>query len=56
MNTKNLNIVSDTFGEIIEEIKQRNLSKHNMPKLIVETGLSMIYGVPGMGELADYLN
>ena len=56
MNTKNINIISDAFGEIIEDIKQRNLSKHNMPKLIVGTGLSMIYGVPGMGALADYLN
>lgn len=56
MDVKKLEIQSDAFDEIIEDIKQRNLSRNNMPKLIVGTGLSIIYGVPGMKELAEYLN
>lgn len=27
-----------------------------MPKLIIGTGLSMVYGVPGMKELSEYLH
>ena len=55
MNTEHLEIHSENFDDIVEDIKQRNLSRNNMPKLIVGTGLSVIYGVPGMRELADYL-
>ena len=55
MDIEHLEIHSDTFDEIIEDIKQRNLSRNNMPKLIVGTGLSVIYGVPGMKELAEHL-
>ena len=55
MNVKCMDINSDTFGDIVEDIKQTNLSRNNMPKLIVGTGLSMIYGVPGMKELAEHL-
>lgn len=55
MGAKELEIQSDIFGEIIEDIKQRNLSRNNMPKLIIGTGLSIIYGVPGMWKLAGYL-
>lgn len=47
---------ADIFDEIVEDIKRKNLSKDNMPKLIVGTGLSVIYGVPGMKELAKHLN
>ena len=59
MKTKHLNLRSgdgDTFDNIIEDIKQRNLSKDNMPKLIIGTGLSITYGIPGMGKLAEYLD
>lgn len=56
MKIENLDIQSDFFSEIVEDIKQKNLSKNNMPKVIVGTGLSIIYGVPGMGALATYLD
>lgn len=55
MDAEKLETQSDYFNEIIEDIKQRNLSRNNMPKLIVGTGLSIIYGIPGMKELAQYL-
>ena len=50
-----LEIHSEIFDDIVEDIKQRNLSRNNMPKIIVGTGLSVIYGVPGMKELAEHL-
>ena len=56
MKIETLDIQSDFFSEIVEDIKQKNLSKNNMPKLVVGTGLSIIYGVPGMGALAIYLD
>lgn len=55
MSIEHLEIHSDIFDEIVEDIKQRNLSRNNMPKLIVGTGLSVIYGVPGMRDLAEHL-
>lgn len=55
MNTEHLDIHSKIFDDIVEDIKQRNLSRNNMPKVIVGTGLSVIYGVPGMRELAEHL-
>lgn len=55
MNTEHLETNSDIFDDIVEDIKQRNLSRNNMPKLIVGTGLSVTYGVPGMRELAEHL-
>ena len=55
MDIEHLEIHSDTFDDIVEDIKQRNLSRNSMPKLIVGTGLSMIYGVPGMRALAEHL-
>lgn len=55
MCIEHLEIHSGTFDDIVEDIKQRNLSRNNMPKLIVGTGLSMIYGVPGMKALAEHL-
>lgn len=51
-----MEIHSEAFDEIVEDIKQRNLSRNHMPKLIVGTGLSIIYGVPGMKALAEYIN
>lgn len=55
MKAEQLDVHSDIFDEIIEDIKQRNLSRNNMPKLIIGTGLSIVYGIPGMKELAAYL-
>lgn len=55
MKAEQLDVHSDIFDEIIEDIKQRNLSRGNMPKLIIGTGLSIIYGIPGMKKLAAYL-
>ena len=51
MDAEKLETQSDYFNEIIEDIKQRNLSRNNMPKLIVGTGLSIIYGIPGMNDI-----
>lgn len=56
MATDSIKVHSDIFDEIAQDIKQRNLSRNNMPKLIVGTGLSVVYGVPGMAKLAKYLN
>ena len=56
MEAEYLEIQTDRFDCIVEDIKQRNLSRNNMPKIIVGTGLSIIYGVPGMGALSEYLN
>ncbi len=56
MNVEYLDKNSDKFDEIVQDIKQRNLSRNNMPKLIVGTGLSIIYGVPGMSALTEELN
>lgn len=50
-----IEVHSENFDDIVEDIKQRNLSRNNMPKLIIGTGLSVIYGVPGMRELAEHL-
>lgn len=55
MDTKHLEIHSEIFDEIVEDIKQRNLSRNRMPKLIIGTGLSIVYGIPGMSALAEYL-
>lgn len=46
----------EEFDRVIEDIKQANLSRSNMPKLIVGTGLSVAYGVPGMAKLSKYLS
>lgn len=56
MDAEYLETSSDLFDGIVEDIKQKNLSRNNMPKLIVGTGLSIIYGVPGMSALAKYLD
>ena len=51
-----LEIGTGEFDDIIEDIKQKNLSRNNMPKLIVGTGLSICYGVLGMSALVFHLN
>ena len=56
MDAQYLETCSEHFSEIVEDVKQRHLSRNNMPKLIVGTGLSIANGVPGMPELASYLN
>ena len=56
MRTEKLSIHSEEFDLIVEDIKKRNLSRDNMPKLIVGTGLSCTYKVPGMTALAAHLN
>lgn len=48
MEIKHVKIHTDDFDEIIEDIRQRNLSRNNLPKLIVKNGLSMIYDFPAM--------
>ena len=53
---EHIDVDSDFFDVIVEDIKQRNLSRNNMPKLIVGTGLSIVYGVPGMEELTKHLS
>lgn len=55
MDDVNLNIHSIVFDEIAEEIKRNHLSRNSMPKLIIGTGLSLTYGIPGMKKLAGYL-
>lgn len=45
----------DDFNEIIEAIKQNNLSRSKFPKLIIGTGLSIVYKLLGMWELAKEL-
>ncbi len=55
MDSAHLEINSVFFDDIVEDIKQRNLSRNNMPKLIVGTGLSIIYGIPGMKALTEQL-
>lgn len=56
MGEENLEVFSERFDEIVEDIKVRNLSKNNMPKIIVGTGLSIVYGVPGMDKLTEKLD
>lgn len=51
-----LDTQSEIFDDIVEDIKQRNLSRNNMPKLIIGTGLSIVYKIPGMKDLAEFLN
>lgn len=45
----------ENYNELIESIKQNNLSRCKFPKLIIGTGLSAIYKLPGMWELANEL-
>lgn len=56
MDNAHLYVGQNVFDDIVEEIKQKNLSRNNMPKLIIGTGLSVVYGVPGMKELSGYLH
>ena len=43
IDTNHLEMHSEIFDEIVEDIKQRNLSRNRMPKLIIGTGLSIVY-------------
>ncbi len=56
MEIEGIETHSEHFDDIVEDIKQRNLSRNNMPKLIIGTGLSILYGIPGMKELAEHLD
>lgn len=56
MEIEGLETHSKRFDDIVEDIKQKNLSRNNMPKLIIGTGLSILYGIPGMRDLAKYLD
>lgn len=47
---------SDEFEKVATSIKMNNLSKNSLPKLIVGTGLSASFQVPGMWELAEQLD
>ncbi len=55
MDVELIGIYSDTFDDIVENIKQANLPGNNMPELIVGTGLSVIYDVSGMKVLTEHL-
>lgn len=56
MEIERLEIHSERFDDIVEDIKQKNLSRNSMPKLIIGTGLSILYGIPGMKELTRHLD
>ncbi len=56
MGIERLETHSKRFDEIVEDIKQRNLSRNNMPKLIIGTGLSILYKIPGMKDLTEHLD
>lgn len=45
----------DKYNSIIQDIKETYLSKTKYPKLIVGTGLSIYYKLPGMARLAEKL-
>lgn len=51
-----INVEDDVFGDIIQDIKENNLSRSNMPQLVIGTGLSASYGVPGMKRLGEHLD
>jgi len=52
---KYLEDCEESFNEVIESIKQTNLSRSKFPKLIIGTGLSLVYKLPGMWQLAKKL-
>ncbi len=51
-----IRVESSQFDEIVKNIKDSNLSRNKLPKLIIGTGLSATYKVPGMGALAMELS
>lgn len=55
MEFRKLSYQSDEFNSIVIALKNDILSRNNMPKLIIGTGLSASFGVPGMKELATEL-
>ena len=48
-----LNIGDAKLDEIVEAIKENSLSRNNFPRIIVGTGMSASFGVPGMWKLAN---
>ena len=50
-----ISLGDEKLDEIIEDIKEKNLSRNSFPKLIVGTGLSASFGVPGMSKLSTQL-
>lgn len=50
-----LNIGDAKLDEIVEAIKENSLSRNNFPRIIVGTGMSASFGVPGMWKLANEL-
>lgn len=50
-----INIDSQDFEPIFDDIKERYLSKTNFPKLIIGTGLSIAMDIAGMSGLAKKL-
>lgn len=46
----------EKYGAIIQNIKEKYLSKSFMPKLILGTGLSVTYKIPGMNALYEQLS
>lgn len=55
MDYRKITCDSDEFNDAVITIKNNVLSKNNMPKLIVGTGLSASYGIPGMWKLSEEL-
>ena len=52
---KKISCEDEAFNNIVIELKTDNLSRSNMPKMIVGTGLSASFQVPGMKQLAAEL-
>lgn len=50
-----MNITEDDLSKIVQEIKESYLCNSCFPKLIIGTGLSKVYGLPGMYELSEEL-
>ena len=55
MTFTHLDSSSDKFDDIVQHIKDHFLSKNSYPKLILGTGLSRTYNLPGMKELGEEL-
>lgn len=49
-------ISSERLAEIIQDVKGTHLSRPCFPKLMIGTGLSLTYEMPGMEKLNDELN
>ena len=51
-----INVHDEEFSKIAQDIKERFLGQVAFPKLIIGTGLSLMYDLPGMAALANRLN